>query len=96
MEFARHRNRPAWQRFLTIAAGSSVNYLFAVILLLGLISWPSLARLVRTSATHRNIPMEVAIGIAVCPDDGTEAPALAVCHQEGLLGKPEFCSHQWP
>jgi len=36
-----------------------------------------LARLVRTSATHRNIPMEVAIGIAVCPDDGTEAPALA-------------------
>jgi GGDEF domain-containing protein len=36
-----------------------------------------LARLVRTSATHRNIPMEVAIGIAVCPDDGIEAPALA-------------------
>ncbi len=36
-----------------------------------------LARLVRTSATHRNVPMEVAIGIAVCPDDGTEAPALA-------------------
>ncbi len=26
---------------------------------------------------HRNVPMEVAIGIAVCPDDGTEAPALA-------------------
>jgi GGDEF domain-containing protein len=36
-----------------------------------------LARLVRTSASHRGIPMEVAIGIAVCPDDGTEAPALA-------------------
>ncbi|HTB50698.1 MAG TPA: diguanylate cyclase [Solirubrobacteraceae bacterium] len=36
-----------------------------------------LARLVRTSATHRNVPMEVAIGIAVCPDDGIEAPALA-------------------
>ncbi|HXC45308.1 MAG TPA: diguanylate cyclase, partial [Solirubrobacteraceae bacterium] len=36
-----------------------------------------LARLVRTSASHRNVPMEVAIGIAVCPDDGTEAPALA-------------------
>jgi GGDEF domain-containing protein len=36
-----------------------------------------LARLVRTSATHRNVPMEVAIGIAVCPEDGTEAPALA-------------------
>ncbi len=36
-----------------------------------------LARLVRTSATHRGVPLEVAIGIAVCPDDGTEAPALA-------------------
>ncbi len=36
-----------------------------------------LARLVRGSATHRGAPMEVAIGIAVCPDDGTEAPALA-------------------
>lgn len=36
-----------------------------------------LARLVRTSASHRGIPLEVAIGIAVCPDDGTEAPALA-------------------
>ena len=29
-------NRPAWQRFLTIAAGPLVNYAFAVILLLGL------------------------------------------------------------
>jgi GGDEF domain-containing protein len=36
-----------------------------------------LARLVRTSAIHRGVPLEVAIGIAVCPDDGTEAPALA-------------------
>lgn len=36
-----------------------------------------LARLVRGSASHRGVPMEVAIGIAVCPDDGTEAPALA-------------------
>ncbi len=36
-----------------------------------------LARLVRTSATHRDVPLEVAIGLAVCPDDGTEAPALA-------------------
>ncbi|MGA9874851.1 MAG: diguanylate cyclase [Solirubrobacteraceae bacterium] len=36
-----------------------------------------LARLVRTSAVHRGVPLEVAIGIAVCPDDGTEAPALA-------------------
>jgi GGDEF domain-containing protein len=36
-----------------------------------------LARLVRTSAAHRGVPIEVAIGIAVCPEDGTEAPALA-------------------
>jgi GGDEF domain-containing protein len=36
-----------------------------------------LVRLVRGSATHRGVPMEVAIGVAVCPDDGTEAPALA-------------------
>lgn len=36
-----------------------------------------LARLVRDSATHREVPMEVAIGIAVCPEDGTEAPMLA-------------------
>ena len=36
-----------------------------------------LARLVRGSTTHRGVPMEVAIGIAVCPDDGVEAPALA-------------------
>ncbi|MFZ1155964.1 MAG: hypothetical protein WAN93_13790 [Solirubrobacteraceae bacterium] len=36
-----------------------------------------LARLVRTSATHRGVPLEVAIGIAVCPEDGVEAPALA-------------------
>jgi GGDEF domain-containing protein len=36
-----------------------------------------LARLVRGSATHRGVALEVAIGIAVCPDDGTEAPALA-------------------
>jgi GGDEF domain-containing protein len=36
-----------------------------------------LARLVRTSASHRGVPLEVAIGIAVCPEDGTEAPALA-------------------
>jgi GGDEF domain-containing protein len=36
-----------------------------------------LAHLVRTSATHRGVSLEVAIGIAVCPDDGIEAPALA-------------------
>jgi GGDEF domain-containing protein len=36
-----------------------------------------LARLVRGSASHRDVPMEVAIGISVCPEDGTDAPALA-------------------
>lgn len=36
-----------------------------------------LAGLVRDSATHRGVPMEVAIGIAICPEDGTDAPALA-------------------
>jgi GGDEF domain-containing protein len=36
-----------------------------------------LARLVRGSASHRNVPMEVAIGISVCPEDGADAPALA-------------------
>jgi len=36
-----------------------------------------LARLVRSSATHRGVPMEVAIGISVCPEDGIDAPALA-------------------
>lgn len=36
-----------------------------------------LAELVRGSTSHRGVPMEVAIGIAVCPQDGTEAPALA-------------------
>jgi GGDEF domain-containing protein len=36
-----------------------------------------LARLVRSSASHRGVPLEVAIGISVCPEDGTEAPELA-------------------
>lgn len=36
-----------------------------------------LAGLVRGSASHRGVPMEVAIGIAVCPEDGRDAPALA-------------------
>jgi GGDEF domain-containing protein len=36
-----------------------------------------LARLVRGSASHRSVPLEVAIGISVCPEDGTEAPSLA-------------------
>ncbi len=36
-----------------------------------------LAHLVRSTASHRGVPLEVAIGIAMCPHDGTEAPALA-------------------
>lgn len=36
-----------------------------------------LARLVRSSASHRGVPLEVAVGIAVCPEDGTQAPTLA-------------------
>jgi GGDEF domain-containing protein len=36
-----------------------------------------LARLVRSSASHRGVPLEVAVGIAVCPEDGIEAPELA-------------------
>ena len=36
-----------------------------------------LAHLVRTTATQRDVPLEVAIGIAMCPHDGTDAPALA-------------------
>lgn len=36
-----------------------------------------LARLVRSSASHRGVGLEVAIGVAICPEDGTDAPALA-------------------
>jgi len=36
-----------------------------------------LARTVRSSASHRGTPLEVAVGIAVCPDDGRQASALA-------------------
>jgi GGDEF domain-containing protein len=36
-----------------------------------------LAHLVRTTAIHRGVPLEVAIGIAICPHDGADAPALA-------------------
>lgn len=36
-----------------------------------------LARLVRGSASHRGVPLQVAIGIAVCPEDGCQAPELA-------------------
>jgi GGDEF domain-containing protein len=43
-----------------------------------------LARSVRSSASHRGMPLEVAIGIAVCPDDGRQASALAAHADVGL------------
>jgi GGDEF domain-containing protein len=36
-----------------------------------------IARAVRSSAGHRGAPLEVAVGIAVCPDDGRQASELA-------------------
>jgi GGDEF domain-containing protein len=35
------------------------------------------AHAVRRSASHREQPLEIAVGTAVCPDDGAQAPALA-------------------
>jgi GGDEF domain-containing protein len=35
------------------------------------------AHAVRRSVSHRGQPLEIAVGMAVCPDDGTAAPALA-------------------
>jgi GGDEF domain-containing protein len=35
------------------------------------------AHAVRRSVSHRGQPIEVAVGTAVCPDDGLQAPALA-------------------
>jgi GGDEF domain-containing protein len=43
-----------------------------------------LARAVRSSASHRGTPLEVAIGIAVCPDDGRQASELAAHADVGL------------
>jgi GGDEF domain-containing protein len=39
---------------------------------------------VRSAASHRGVPLEVAIGIAVCPLDGSQAVALAA-HAEIAL-----------
>jgi GGDEF domain-containing protein len=36
-----------------------------------------IAHAVRRSVSHRGQPLEVAVGTAVCPDDGLQAPALA-------------------
>jgi GGDEF domain-containing protein len=43
-----------------------------------------LVRAVRSSASHRGTPLEVAVGIAVCPDDGRQASALAAHADMGL------------
>jgi GGDEF domain-containing protein len=43
-----------------------------------------LARTVRGTALHRGVGLEVAIGIAVCPDDGLDASALAAHADVGV------------
>jgi GGDEF domain-containing protein len=43
-----------------------------------------LARTVRLSARHRGVPLELAIGIAVCPEDGRDASALAAHADVGV------------
>jgi GGDEF domain-containing protein len=43
-----------------------------------------LACAVRSSASHRGTPLEVAVGIAVCPEDGRQASALAAHADVGL------------
>jgi GGDEF domain-containing protein len=43
-----------------------------------------LARAVRSSASHRDSTPEVVVGIAVCPDDGLQASALAAHADVGL------------
>ena len=41
---------------------------------------------VRSSVSHRGVPMEVAIGISICPNDGTEAALLAAQADTKLYG----------
>jgi GGDEF domain-containing protein len=43
-----------------------------------------IARAVRSSTSHRGMPLEVAVGIAVCPDDGLRASELAAHADVGL------------
>jgi GGDEF domain-containing protein len=45
-----------------------------------------LARAVRSSASHRGTHLEVAVGIAVCPEDGRQASELAAHADVGLYG----------
>jgi GGDEF domain-containing protein len=42
------------------------------------------ARAVRSSASHRGTPLEAAVGIAVCPEDGRRASELAAHADVGL------------
>jgi GGDEF domain-containing protein len=43
-----------------------------------------IARAVRSSASHRGAPLEVAVGVAVCPEDGRRASELAAHADVGL------------
>jgi GGDEF domain-containing protein len=43
-----------------------------------------IARAVRSSVSHRGTPLEVAVGIAVCPEDGRRASELAAHADVGL------------
>ncbi len=43
-----------------------------------------LVRTVRLSARHRGVPLELAIGIAICPEDGREASVLAAHADVGV------------
>jgi GGDEF domain-containing protein len=43
-----------------------------------------LARTVRLAARHRGVPLELAIGIAICPEDGHDAAALAAHADVGV------------
>lgn len=56
-----YMNRPAWQRFLTIAAGPSINYLFAIVLMLVVaFVWGVPARLITVGAVSKGSPAAVA------------------------------------
>jgi GGDEF domain-containing protein len=43
-----------------------------------------IARAVRSSASHRGTPLEAAVGVAVCPEDGRRASELAAHADVGL------------
>jgi GGDEF domain-containing protein len=43
-----------------------------------------IVRAVRSSASHRGAPLEVAVGVAVCPEDGRSASELAAHADVGL------------